>query len=63
LIDPELNRWSLPLTPCIGSQSFGHLVSVQDKAIEHESEVNVGDAPLTEQVLGAWGKERLRCGE
>lgn len=59
MIDPQLHGWPLPLMLCVPRQSFKHRITIQDKTIEHKREVDIGDGPLTKQVLRVGRKQKL----
>ena len=50
-IEPLLYREPLPLAAGVGRQFPGHRITMQDEAIDHERKIDVGDGPLTKQVL------------
>ena len=59
VMNPQLHGRPLPLMRCLGSQPLGYGITVEDKPIEHQRKVNIGDAPRTELALG--GRLRLSC--
>jgi hypothetical protein len=53
-VNPWLYRRSLPLMMSIGLQFFRYIITIQNKAIEHQSQVCIGYAP----VLNSEGKKQ-----
>lgn len=51
-VDPQLHGWTHPLAAGVRGQPLRHGIAMQQQAVQHQGEVDVGDAPFPAKVLG-----------
>ena len=53
LVYPLLHRWATPLVSGVVYQLLRHRVAEYDQALQHHREIDIGDRPVAEEVVGA----------
>ena len=53
MVNPLLDGWATPLVSGVVDQSLRHRVAKHDQALQHHGEIDVGDRPGAEEVVGA----------
>jgi hypothetical protein len=53
LLNPLLHRWAAPLVSGVVDQSLRHRIAEHDQTLQHHGEIDVGDRPGAEEILGA----------